>query len=121
MRSWLAVLGTLVTRLRLTGRLLRDPAVPIPAKALPLAAVLYLIFPVDFVPDLIPVLGQLDDLGVILLALEAFVHLSPPEPVRFHQAALAQGTRYQPMPRARVDTPGQVIDAEFREDDNQRR
>jgi uncharacterized membrane protein YkvA (DUF1232 family) len=117
MRSWLAVLGTLLARLRLTGRLLRDPAVPVPTKALPVLAALYLLFPLDFVPDLIPVLGQLDDLGVIIIALEAFVHLSPPGLVAFHQAALAQGRRYQPMPRVPVETPGEVIDAEFHSDD----
>jgi len=37
-------------------------------KALLLVAVLYLIWPVDFAPDLIPFLGWLDDLGLGAIA-----------------------------------------------------
>lgn len=116
MRSWLAVFGTLASRLRLAVRLLRDPAVPVGPKLLPLFALGYLVFPLDLVPDLLPVLGQLDDLGVILIALEGFVHLSPPAVVQYHQAAMAQGRTYQPMPRA--EAPGPAIDAEFRREDD---
>jgi len=61
--------------------------------------VLYVISPLDFVPDFLPVLGQLDDLGVVLLALEGFTRLCPTEAVEFHRAAIAQGRKYDPMPR----------------------
>ncbi len=116
MRSWLTVFGTLLARLRLAVRLVRDPAVSGGPKLLPLLALCYLVFPLDFVPDLLPVLGQMDDLGVILIALEAFLHVCPPAVVQYHQAAIAQGRTYEPMPRA--DAPGPVIDAEFRRDDD---
>ena len=115
MRSWLALVGTLLARVRLTWRLLREPAVAILAKLMPLLAVLYVIFPLDFVPDLIPVLGQLDDLGVIVLAIEAFVHVCPPDAVAFHRDAIAFGRKYTPM--LRHDDGGKIIDAEFRRDD----
>jgi len=111
----MALLGTLFSRVRLTGRLLREPAVPLIVKTLPLVAALYVIFPLDFVPDLIPVLGQLDDLGVIVVALEAFIHLCPPDAIAFHGAAISQGRKYTPM--LRQENPGKVIDAEFRRDD----
>lgn len=76
-------------------------------------AALYVISPLDFVPDVLPALGQLDDLGVILIALEVFPRLCPAEAVGFHRAAIAQGRTYYPMPPA-----GEIIDAEFhREDD----
>ena len=110
--SWLSrpsLLRTLVSHVRLTVRLLREPGVPLLIKALPVLAALYVISPLDFVPDFLPVLGQLDDLGVILIALEAFLKLCPAGAVDFHRAAMAQGRKYYPMPLA-----GEVIDVEFR-------
>ena len=118
MRSWMALVGTLLARVRLTWRLLREPGVAILAKALPLLSIFYVIFPLDFVPDLIPVLGQLDDLGVVVLAMEAFVHLCPPDAVAFHRDAIAFGRKYTPM--LRPEEAGRVIDAEFRHDDDKR-
>lgn len=35
--------------------------------ALPILAVLYVLSPVDIVPDLLPVLGQIDDGGIVFL------------------------------------------------------
>jgi uncharacterized membrane protein YkvA (DUF1232 family) len=116
MRSGLAPFTTVLSRVRLTWRLMREPAVAIFAKALPLLAILYVIFPLDFVPDLIPVLGQLDDLGVIVLAIEAFVHLCPPDAAAFHRDAIAFGRKYTPM--LRPEELGRVIDAEIRRDDD---
>ena len=109
--SWPPLLRTLLSHVRLTLRLLREPRVPPLVKAVPILAGLYLVSPVDVVPDIIPILGQLDDLGVILLALETFLKWCPSQAVGFHRAAMAQGRKYGPMPPA-----GEVIDAEFRRD-----
>ncbi len=110
--SWLtkpALLRTLLGQLRVALRLMREPSVPVMTRALPPIAALYLIFPLDFIPDFLPVLGQLDDLGVVVLALELFLKLCPPRAKAFHEAALARGDRYAPMPAT-----GDVIDAEWR-------
>ena len=113
--SWPSLLQTLVSHVRLTVRLLREPGVPLLTKALPVLAGLYVVSPFDFVPDVLPVIGQLDDLGVILIALETFLKVCPAGTVDFHRAAMAQGRRYYPMPAA-----GQVIDAEFRHEEDER-
>lgn len=36
-------------------------------KWLPIASIVYLFWPIDFIPDLLPLLGQLDDIGIIAL------------------------------------------------------
>ncbi len=115
--SWLSspLLRTLVSHARLTMRLLREPRVPLLMKALPVLAAAYVIWPIDFVPDVLPVLGQLDDCGVILVALGAFVKLCPAEAVDFHGTAMAQGRKYSSMPLAT-----EIVDAEFRREDDVR-
>lgn len=50
---------------RLYSSLMRDPRVPARARSAPWIALAYLVFPLDIVPDLLPVIGQLDDLLVI--------------------------------------------------------
>jgi uncharacterized membrane protein YkvA (DUF1232 family) len=53
-----------------------DPKTPRIAKILAIAALIYGISPLDLVPDLIPLLGQLDDLGIIaLLLFQAFKYI----------------------------------------------
>ena len=103
------LLRGLLAQARLALRLIREPAVPLLPKAVPLFALVYLIWPLDFLPDIFPVLGQLDDIGVAIAALEIFLRLCPPAPATFHREALAAGRRFSPMP-----AQGVVIDAEFR-------
>ena len=113
--SWPSFVRALVSSVGLTVRLLREPGVPRLAKAVPVLAVLYAISPLDFVPDFLPVLGQLDDLGVILLGLEGFLRLCPPRAVDFHRSALESGRTYTAMP-----AEGEIIDAEFRREGHAR-
>ena len=49
----------------------RDPDTPAWAKAAIFAALGYFISPVDAVPDIVPLLGYTDDLGVLAAALAA--------------------------------------------------
>jgi uncharacterized membrane protein YkvA (DUF1232 family) len=46
-----------------------DPRVPRVDKVIALAAVVYLVSPIDLVPDAIPVVGQIEDVGVAALAV----------------------------------------------------
>ena len=50
-------------------RLLRDPQVPRSSKILLGGLILYLLTPIDLVPDFIPVAGQLDDVLIVGFAL----------------------------------------------------
>jgi uncharacterized membrane protein YkvA (DUF1232 family) len=43
----------------------RDPNVHWAKKALPLAGLIYLVSPIDLIPDIIPIAGLVDDAGVI--------------------------------------------------------
>lgn len=112
MTSWLSkpgLLRTLLSQIRLAIRLLREPRVPLAIKAVPLLAALYVISPIDVVPDVLPVLGQLDDLGIAIVALELFIGLCPMSAQAFHRTAIAQGRLYSSMSAA-----DDFIDAEFR-------
>jgi uncharacterized membrane protein YkvA (DUF1232 family) len=73
---------------RLAWRLLADRRVPLLARAVLPAAVLYLAMPLDIVPDFIPVVGYLDDLLVVLGAAWLFLHLVPAAVLEEQVAAL---------------------------------
>ncbi len=53
----------------LVRRLLRDPRVPRARKLVLALVVVYLLVPIDLVPDFIPVAGQLDDAILVAFAL----------------------------------------------------
>src|SRR5688572_7141849 len=56
----------MVDQVKLGWRLLRDPRVPWIKNALPAFAALYLISPIDPIPDFLLGLGQLDDFGILV-------------------------------------------------------
>ena len=57
--------------------MLRDPRAPKLSKLVAILALLYVISPVDFVSDLIPVLGWVDDGVIALLLLKLAIHFLP--------------------------------------------
>jgi uncharacterized membrane protein YkvA (DUF1232 family) len=102
-------LRSLLLQARLAIRLMREPRVPALLKAVPVLAALYVISPIDLVPDIIPGLGQLDDLGIIVAALELFVRLCPGAAQSFHKDAIGERRAYSPM-----SSSDDIIDAEWR-------
>ena len=77
--------GGLLRQSRLAWRLFRDSRVPGWVKVIPIGGLLYLLSPIDLIPGFaLPGIGQVDDLVVLLLAMKAFVDLSPPGIVREH-------------------------------------
>jgi uncharacterized membrane protein YkvA (DUF1232 family) len=107
--SWPGLIRAFVSNARLAWRLLREPDVPIWTKALPFAALVYLVSPLDFIPDVLPFLGEVDDLAIALVSLQLFLVICPSRAVLYHRDAIAQGRPFSRMPAA-----GEVIEAEFR-------
>lgn len=64
---------------RLLYRLARDPRVSGLDKGLVVAALAYAAVPADYIPDVIPFLGELDDFVLIALALGRLVNNAGPE------------------------------------------
>jgi uncharacterized membrane protein YkvA (DUF1232 family) len=82
----------LPTYARMVWGLLRDPRTPAPLKALLAAGLAYVLVPLDLVPDAIPILGQADDLTVLLLVLDLFIANAPTEVREEHAARARDGT-----------------------------
>lgn len=77
---------------RVIWGLVRDPRTPLPLKGLLGAALVYLVMPFDLIPDAIPILGQADDLTVLMLVLDLFIANSPPEVRKDHLERAKNGT-----------------------------
>jgi len=75
---WIAI-RRLPAYVRLAASLARDGGVPAQAKASLAIGSLYVVSPVDLVPGIIPVLGQLDDLYILLTALQIALRTTPTE------------------------------------------
>ncbi len=68
----------------LLRRLVRDPRTPRWARPLLMLLVLYLISPIDLIPDFLPVVGQLDDVVIVVFALRLLLRAAGSAPVREH-------------------------------------
>jgi uncharacterized membrane protein YkvA (DUF1232 family) len=88
----LGFLTGMFKQFRLVWLLLQDSRIPLWIKSIVPLSFLYLISPLDFIPDVILGLGQLDDLGVILLGMTLFVKLCPQNVVENYQNQLEYGS-----------------------------
>lgn len=71
---------------RLTTHLAKDAGVPKQAKAMLAAGGAYAVSPIDLVPGIIPVAGQLDDVYVLLTAIQQALKRTPDEVANRHLA-----------------------------------
>lgn len=81
MKNALMFLPNLV---KLCGKLLTDSRVPTAEKALFAGAIVYAIMPLDFVPDFLPFIGQIDDTYLIALTLMRLIARTDEAVVRQH-------------------------------------
>ncbi len=96
-RRWRSVrlarmIWKLPTYARIIWGLLRDRRTPLHLKGLLVAALAYLVMPFDLIPDAIPILGQADDLTVLMLVLDLFIANAPAEVRREHAERAHNGT-----------------------------
>jgi uncharacterized membrane protein YkvA (DUF1232 family) len=70
--------------IKLVGRLLRDPRVPRRAKITLGLAAAYVMSPIDFIPEAIPVVGWADDVLLVMFAIDSLIERAGPEIVMEH-------------------------------------
>ena len=78
------------TYARLVWGLARDPRVPLQQKLVLGGIAAYLAFPIDVIPDFIPVIGELDDVAVLIFGLDWFIKNAPEDVVNEHLARIAK-------------------------------
>lgn len=81
MKNMLMFLPNMV---KLLGKLLADSRVSIADKALFAGAIVYVIMPLDFIPDFLPFIGQVDDTYVVALTLLRLINHTDETIVREH-------------------------------------
>lgn len=81
--------------LQLVWRLLLDPRVSaLPKLVIPLVAV-YLLSPIDLLPEgFLLFFGMVDDLAVLFFGTKLFINLCPPDVVAEHRRALGGGPEF---------------------------
>jgi uncharacterized membrane protein YkvA (DUF1232 family) len=72
-RTVMGTMKELPNFLRLLGGLITDMRVSTTDKLLVAGAVAYILLPMDFIPDFIPFLGEVDDIFVLVLALQRLI------------------------------------------------
>ena len=104
---------------KLIWKLFRDPNVsPWVRYGVPLIALAYLVFPADILPDVIPVLGQLDDVAIIAILAQLFIALAPDNIVNMYRQA-SQVAGFHPETGSRTSdanssaVDGDVIDTDY--------
>jgi len=113
-------LGELMQQIKLVYYLIRDRDVPIYLKVLPFLGVLYVLFPIDIITDVIPVLGQIDDLMILTIGAKVFIELAPAHVVakyidQMRGQTIVEGTATDvemPIKLIEADVVGVEADAE---------
>lgn len=95
---------------RLIGALVLDERMPADRKVLLGAAAGYLVIGRDLVPDTIPIIGGLDDIVVVVLAVDLFLDGVPPELLqeKLDDLAIDRAAFDRDVAQIRRLTPGPV-------------
>lgn len=71
------MLQRLARHARVWWSLFGDKRTPFMTKALPWAALVYVLLPIDLVPDFLPLIGEIDDIGMVILLASIALRLIP--------------------------------------------
>ena len=82
--TWRVALETILPATKVLYKLGRDSRVPGRTRLLAIGSLAYLALPFDVIPDSIPILGKIDDFGLVAWALVKLVRDAGPGLVREH-------------------------------------
>jgi uncharacterized membrane protein YkvA (DUF1232 family) len=105
----------ILSAIRLAWGLFLDRRVGVRIKLLPILAILYVLSPLDLLPDIIPVVGWMDDLIVAGGLLLLFFVLAPRAVVLERLRDQVERGREEPGSKT-----GETVDSTFRHADNDR-
>lgn len=102
-------------RFFLAWHLLRDDRVSPLKYAVPIALAAYVVSPIDTIPDVFLGFGQIDDIGIFVIALMLFVRIMPWLAPREVVAEYASGTqREAAWETGNANATGDAVEADFR-------
>lgn len=81
---------------------MRDPRVPWHARALAGCVAAYALSPIDLIPDVIPILGLLDDLVLVPLGIRCVLRMIPPAVLAEHREHADALLRQGKLPVSRI-------------------
>ena len=91
-------------KFELARRLMSDERIPLAARLVLPVLVIYLALPLDLVPDFIPLLGQIDDIVVVLVGIALLARLTPTSVLDQHLSELEPAI--EATPSNRLPSPG---------------
>jgi len=100
---------------KLVFRLIQDPNVAWYLKAVPALALLYVISPIDLISDIIPGLGQLDDLTALIVSAKVFIDMAPQDIVSRHLQSISGGRAIleDDSWAGKIRDDGELVEGEF--------
>ena len=90
--------------LLLIPSLIFNKQVPLKLKVFFILAVIYLLSPIDVLPDILPILGRIDDLLILLISVTTLLGMVPENVLN----------RSQGKPERTHSKRGRVIDADYK-------
>lgn len=90
--DFLRIVLNLPKFIKLYYRLFQDRRVPFQLKGVLILALIYVISPIDLIPDwILPMFGYVDDLIILIAASRYFLKRCPPEVVQEHVERIERG------------------------------